>query len=468
MSPDCLFKNIELQFGVSRISVSPIGLQLDQDPKRDKDDLCQVELTDIAASHVLDRYVDREPVAIVTPKGTLWRGWIAEGDVSIGETTGSIHLRDPLTILEDGQVDKQWAKTTLREAGEYIFDQVYDTHGVVSDIAFPGDSGEVVRQHKALDFLDQPLETTLNQFKQNFEESDMGRDHDGRFDFRGEDPRAAFTELCNVFKCDLFVRPDGTLVLGQREFEPNIYSAGVDGSLPWTIKGDEFSFPDYNKPFGAVAVRGNPLDPAHAVFEGDIEDKPTRFMKSMTEASSWALAEVAGHEGPVTKLQAKGQHTKGSLAKIAVNKLITQIYEDFNGEVTVTPIRSTQDSPASTVGHMKYGDLLAIDGDPSCGVPTQVFRILSIHHDLQAGEKWDIQMEIVPQIVNSIQVKTGSYNALSPEQNVGGTRGFLDSFMEGVDAGLEAFKPFAGISEPLVERIDHYISQDVVENNDDE
>lgn len=281
----CVLENTYLDFKNSGAQIRPVDLMSRQE--EGKDDQFRAKITKQAGTYLSSRIIDREPVEWNIAGEPVWRGWVEQAGLTVGKTTASIVLNDPLKILEMGVIDKEFYVTTIDQVVNYIWEQMHDGQGVLRGPEFTAPSGNIKTQHNPpfADVYEAALATwALEQVPLiNF---------DGQLDFRGENPREALAEVCRVFNTTMFVRPDGTFVIGPPDMEPNVYGAGTHEG---TWKLTNYNIPESKRPVGSVYVKGA----SPTIWKGPIEEAPGRLIDDMKNVTPWAVASISGHEGKI-------------------------------------------------------------------------------------------------------------------------------------------------------------------------
>lgn len=415
MAP-CLLEDVYLEFESSGMKIQPLNLDIRN--SRDKDDWCQAKVTTQAADHVKDNMVPHEAVNVHTPGGTVWRGWVRTDSVQVGETTGQIQIYDPMTILEQGVVEKEYLETSLRDVVNDIWDMVYDPEGVLKGPEFTTNSTQMETQHPPsgateLTGIGGPILDVQDWLR----ESLPFIEGEGHFDFRAESPRECFQDICDAFNVQMFTKPDGNFVLGMREQVPNEYIAGTKNPY-WKLT--RYSLPEVDDPFGAVFVKGQ--KPYSGAVEGRLAGA-AEFLTTMENTAPWAAARMAGYDGPPTTIEYKETSNKEQLRGVAKRYLKNQFKRYNSGTVEVDVLAAN--NLLSSMGPLKPGDALLIEKDEDCGVPGGSFRINNIQHDMGSGKGWTIKFDVTAIFNREIGTEAWDYNPLNEEMNKGDANDFF-------------------------------------------
>lgn len=395
----CDLSDITIDFESSGIKLRPLNVDLRQN--WGEDDYCSVKVTTEAARHTANRCTDREPVTFQSYGNQIFRGWIKKGGIDVGRTAGWLDIRDPLQILEAGTVDREFIQASLKEIGDHIWDQVYDPEGVLTGHTYLADGSETMYQHDqgSID-ISATLGGPALKFEDWLAEKMPLVEGDGRFDYRGETPREAFTELVHEFNTSMFVRSDGEFVIGLPDQSPNVYSAGThEGN--WKLI--DYSLPHQQADFGEVIVKGS----LPSTFEGPIGDAPSRYMRRMDESVPWAVAKMQGYDGDPTLMEYSKSGDKQVLEDVATRKLVEQFRSYHQGSFEVD-VLAAETGPMS-MGPLKVGDVVNVEQDLECDIPGGEFRVRGIQHKFGSGEGWKVRFDVV-RVVDFSRIITDSWD----------------------------------------------------------
>lgn len=421
----CDLAGVELEFLSSGMKIQPIAGTVEQET--DRESLATFKLHVKAAKHVLDNLVNREPVLVKASGNIVFRGWVSHGNVTVGQTTGTVSLKDPLKILDAGAIEQEFHKTSLKNVAEYIWEQVHDPEGVLSGPEFNTDSTTVKTQHKnqpVAESLGGPLFAVEDWLREKFPLTNG----DGNMDFRGETPREAFAEVCQIWETKMFVKPDtGEFVLGFPEMDTNLYSAGAKNGV-WKLT--DINLPSRDDPFGAVYVKGQQPN----VWNGPIENAPKRFVDDMNNVTPWAVASMDGYDGTPTALKYTKTGDKDLLEDIAKRHLMKQFRKFNSGTCTVDMLASPDG--INDLGPLKVGDTIGIAENKDCGVPGGHFRIHGITHEIGGNAGWQTKFDVVGIPRQNITTKSWDYAPLDNSKNDRDPTDFLAMTMPIVNVAM--------------------------------
>lgn len=420
----CTFEDLHFVLLNSGVRIIPLELDIRED--QNKDDYARITMTNTAAQVVQRNYRPKEPVAIEHDGEAIKRMMIPKGGVSVGETSGTVELYDPLILLEEGSIEGEYNKATMRELVNLVYGQVVDPQGVITGVRFNTDASEVRYQHPPGKFI--PTTFGIDVADTIYELTPFV-DGDGWFDFRDDTPRKALAEICQAFGTGMFINTEGTLVIGFPDAEPNAYVTGVDRDFHWNLL--DYNIPDYEQPVGKVVVRGatEATDTETALaITAPAASLALSYNDTLEKVTPYASAQFAGGGGRVKTIEYGQSSSLGTLEAVAKNALVRSWRNARSGTIRVSTVAN---GSMANISEVKIGDVIQVHGDQDCGIPTSTLRIVGIHHDMSTRGTWNIEFSVTALLPSKIQTDTWEY---TPLDSTGGEE--TTATLEGILGGI--------------------------------
>lgn len=406
--------HVTLHFQESGMVIKPLSFDARQTYMRD--DYFRAKVHREAASHMEDHIVNLEPVVVRADGQAFYKGFVRSDSATVGHKEGSVEVYDPLKILENGYVDREWQKVELTEIAEYIYDQAVDPHGVLNGLRVTDDGG-VKYQHDNLTTRAEPLLGIQDGIREFF---NIG---DGNFDFRGETPRKALQQISNVYNFMIFTDEGQNLTLGFPDQIATMHEAGRRDQI-WRMR--DFNVPLRQDPFGKVIVKGyTPMFGNGETGGGssllDWANLPIHFLSQAMGTNLYAYAKMDGYDGEPTLMEYTKSNNADTLKNVARGMIIKKYQENNSGTVTIDVLASNTGMDDLT--GFKVGDYLTTEENPRCKIRGDTFRVNGIRHQWGPDVGWKMTVDVVGLIPEgSISTGTAAFEASDPN-----TDGFVDT-----------------------------------------
>lgn len=411
----CDLSNIIVHFIESGIKVRPLSLDIRKSRRTDNDfDHVQATLKKISGQHVRDNNIHKEPVEIIGDKegNNIYRGYYKTDGVTVAENEAILKINDPRKILQEGTIDKEWGRISLKNVVDYIFKRRNDPHNVLHSFKLAESSLDTTKLQHTDDLAsgagNERTPETTSKLSDAFVDfradiSPFG-DGDGNFDFREESPYSALAEVANIWETQFWVDQDGTLVIGHPDVTATVYGAG-QGPDNWHIS--EWNLPKNPTPLKGVVVKGK-MDQKGGKDNAleELWNVVTNKKKFQTRAAAGFLDDESLEETIV--LDGKKNTTDPKVLKRMARSAFMEHHTKQNrGSVTINTMVENK-IPQSQYAGVDIGDKLLVNNfQADCNkLQSGVYDIHEIQHDITGSDGWTITLDVSQAITNSDAVKS--------------------------------------------------------------
>lgn len=403
----CNLDNVTIDFKSSGVRIRPLSVDIDRSrQERDQFDAVFAEVTAAAGDHIQTNYTKKEPVTISVGSTTLYYGYAQHDCVNHGRTRSTLTISDPRRLLREGIVDKEWNQVNLTNVTRYIYEQIPDPEGVLTGIELSDPELDVTKlQTETMFGLDRTVQGATELTSDIIEwAADLNplREGDGNFDFREETPYSAMMEVCDIWEVEMFMRHDGTLVVGIPQMESTVHPAGLGDEI-WRVV--EYNIPENPTPLKGVYVKGGTaVAPAESGDSNVTTYDVTQDLNKLQTRAYAGFTNVSSDETLVGSARDTSDPT--SLKDIARRKLINTVSQNNSGNIVIDVLAS--DVPDSWFEDFKPGGHIAllVAGHDCIDAKDGLYDVHSVQHRLDGSEGWSVTLKVSAAITDAGSIET--------------------------------------------------------------
>ena len=412
------FGDIEVFFPSTGVRILPYGV--DYRVQQQKLEYSKVEVSRAAGELIAETIRDDPiPVVLSLNGSTLCRLCADEASVNHVGDISWITLRDPRVVLENGHVQWEPEKTTLRNAAEYIYERARDPHGVLTGLNVVGEVERAETEREYIDGFQRWIDGKYPEWLQEMRTPFSGKPilHterlEGGFRFRGATPFEAIQEVQSKFAVDSWVTADGVLTIGKPGEKANVALVGEE---PDHLRLADHHIVEQAIPVSAVRMNGTYRD----LWKGELG--PIEYTGGYKDfrVKSTASFEDAGRSRLI-ELDTEQVDGVEVLEQVAINELRRRIADGTSGSLTINAAASGGSDVSPE--WLDLGDVLMvpeIERDCHKNVRPGIYVVTGMNHRVSARDGWTINVD-VSRFVTEDQI------AVSSKVSGPGTEEWIDS-----------------------------------------
>jgi hypothetical protein len=414
---------IEVHFPESGVRIEPLSLKFNR--KRRNYAYAELELGKGVGERVAQNVENGEYAYLLFNGTRAHRLFMQENalefDYNLDEDVrASLTLYDARKVLERGNVQQSFSRTSFDNVVDEVLSARSDPHGVITGYEFVNEeTAEITLRTRgsqtagdqipnvgfrpvdnitegAHDFADTQIRRTSDWIAGTFNlDNDSDQTFPG-FDFDNITPMKALEQVVREFGVNWWVDLEGTVWFGMDGTRGNLITKQADGTQ---IKLSRYSITEASNLVSTVAVSG-PLTTLNKI--GDRSQSASNQIAKSGQYDNIrviAEAEATDIDGGVLSVNPTSPvETMSELENMAGRILIQKIMEGANGSVEINGFAS---QAKSAIGLMDIGDHFIIDSviEERCASEyiTGRFLVTGVNHNIHPRRGWQSTVEVVRQ-----------------------------------------------------------------------